>query len=150
MIRPLLAADIPGLAASLAAMQPWSRLGYSAEGLGAYLGRSDPSLKRCVDLDPGGRPVAVLCLRSPWLRGPAIELLAVLPQAQGQGRGRDLIAWAVSQGGGANLWTCVSAFNHAARAFYARHGFIETGRFPDLIQDGEEEILLRRHPAPSR
>jgi ribosomal protein S18 acetylase RimI-like enzyme len=90
----------------------------------------------------------LLVLRSPWLRGPYIEVLAVLPQAQGGGAGRALVAWAAAQGGG-NLWACVSAFNHGARAFYARSGFVEVTALADLVADGHDEILLRRRLAPA-
>ncbi|MGE5477462.1 MAG: GNAT family N-acetyltransferase [Bacteroidales bacterium] len=142
--RPLTAADAAALAPLLAEMDPWRRLGFSAAGLAAYLGRDDAALTRVV-LECGGRAAAVLALRRPWLRGPYVELLAVLPEAQGGGYGRRLVEWAAGQGGG-NLWACVSAFNHAARAFYARAGFTEVAALPDLVMDGADEILLRRRP----
>ncbi|HLO77140.1 MAG TPA: GNAT family N-acetyltransferase [Magnetospirillum sp.] len=140
--RPLVAADIPALAAALAGMDPWLTLGYSATGLAAYLGREDGALMRVV-IEHDGAPAAVLALRRPWLRGPYVELLAVLPQAQGAGFGRALVEWAAGQGGG-NLWACVSAFNSAARRFYAGMGFVEVAPLPDLVADGQAEILLRR------
>ncbi|MBX9634125.1 MAG: hypothetical protein K2X44_04005, partial [Magnetospirillum sp.] len=82
--RPLAPADIPALAPALAGLDPWLRLGFSAPGLAAYLGREDPALTRVV-LDRQGQAVAVMALRQPWLRGPSIELLAVLPEGQGGG-----------------------------------------------------------------
>lgn len=149
-LRPLVSAHIAALAPALAAMDPWRRLGFTAVGLAAYLGREDAALTRVV-LEQDGRAAAVLALRRPWLRGPYIELLAVLPDAQGGGHGRRLVEWAAAQGGG-NLWACVSAFNHAARAFYARAGFVEVAPLPDLVAEGADEILLRRRldrsPAP--
>ncbi|MGE5515419.1 MAG: GNAT family N-acetyltransferase [Bacteroidota bacterium] len=146
-LRPLCPADIAVLAPTLAAMDPWRTLGFTAIGLAAYLGRDDGALHRVV-AERDGRPVAVLALRRPWLRGPYIELLAVLPDAQGGGTGRRLVEWAASQGGG-NLWACVSAFNEAARAFYARAGFVEVTALPDLVADGADEILLRRRLDPT-
>lgn len=142
--RPLTAADIVQLAPLLATMEPWRTLGYGAAGLAAYLGRDDGALTRVV-VERDGRPVAALALRRPWLRGPYIELLAVLPAAQGRGLGRALVEWAAGQGGG-NLWACVSAFNHVARAFYAGAGFAEVAPLTDLVADGHDEILLRRRP----
>lgn len=144
--RPLVADDITVLAPALAAMDPWRRLGFTAVGLAAYLGREDAALTRMV-LERDGRPAAVLALRRPWLRGPYIELLAVLPTAQGGGHGRRLVEWAAAQGGG-NLWACVSAFNDSARAFYARAGFDEVAVLPDLVAAGADEILLRRRGGP--
>ena len=140
--RPLAAADIVTLAPALAVMDPWRRLGFTAVGLAAYLGREDAALTRMV-IELDGRPAAALALRRPWLRGPYVELLAVLPVAQGRGLGRALVNWAAAQGGG-NLWACVSAFNEPARAFYARAGFVEVAALSDLVAEGADEILLRR------
>lgn len=147
MIRPLAAAEIPALAQALVELDPWRRLGFSAAGLAAYLGREDPALSRVVT-ERNGAPAAVLALRKPWLRGPYIELLAVLPAARGAGLGHALVQWAAAQGGG-NLWACVSDFNAPARAFYARQGFAEVAPLPDLVAAGEGEILLRRMVRPT-
>lgn len=137
-LRPLADDDIEPFAAVLSGIDPWRRLGYSPSMLALYLGRTDPALTRMVLPGRG-----LIALRSPWLRGPYVELLAVLPEAQGQGGGRRLLDWAEGRGG-ANLWACVSAFNHPARAFYARMGFAETAALPGLVTDGEDEILLRK------
>lgn len=137
-IRPLTGTEPDHYAALLADIDPWRRLGYSAMALANYLDRPDPSLVRMVMPGRG-----LICLRSPWLKGPYIELLAVLPEAQGQGIGRALVDWAASRGG-ANLWACVSGFNAPARAFYARMGFVEVAPLPGLVEAGETEILLRR------
>lgn len=146
MIRPLDAAEISAFAAALAAMAPWSTLGFAAEGLARYLGRDDPAARRMV-AEREGRAAGLLVLRAPWLRGPYVEVLAVLPEAQGGGVGRALLDWAAGQGGD-NLWACVSAFNTPARAFYARAGFVEVAPLPDLVAAGEDEILLRRQLIP--
>lgn len=145
-LRLLCCDDIAVLAPALAGMDPWRTLGFTAVGLAAYLGREDPALTRMV-LERDDRPAALIALRRPWLRGPYIELLAVMPAAQGVGYGRQLLDWAVAQGGG-NLWACVSAFNAPARAFYIRAGFHEVATLPDLVAAGAEEILLRRRAAP--
>jgi ribosomal protein S18 acetylase RimI-like enzyme len=137
-IRPLTGTEPDHFAALLADIDPWRRLGYNALALADYLDRPDPTLSRMVMPGKG-----VIALRSPWLRGPYIELLAVLPEAQGQGIGRALVEWATSRGG-ANLWACVSEFNAPARAFYARLGFTEVAKLPGLVAPGETEILLRK------
>ncbi|OAN65471.1 GNAT family N-acetyltransferase [Magnetospirillum moscoviense] len=137
-IRPLTGAEPDHFAALLIDLDPWRRLGYNALALADYLDRPDPTLTRMTVPGKG-----VIAVRSPWLRGPYIELLAVLPDAQGQGIGRALVEWAESRGG-ANLWACVSDFNKAARAFYGRLGFVEVAPLPGLVTAGESEILLRR------
>lgn len=142
MIRPLRASEAPALAEALAHMDPWRRLGFSDDGLAGYLTRDDTSLSRVV-FEQDGRAVGLLCLRSPWLRGPYVEVLAVVPEMQGQGIGTALLAWAAGQNGG-NLWVCVSAFNTRARDFYGRNGFVEKAELNDLISPGEDEILMRK------
>ncbi|HSV29922.1 MAG TPA: GNAT family N-acetyltransferase [Candidatus Omnitrophota bacterium] len=146
-MRPLAASEIAAVAAQLAAMDPWLTLGFGAEALARYLGRDDPALRRMV-LERDGLPAGLLALRAPWLRGPYVELLAVLPGHQGGGLGRAMVEWAAAQAAGAhNLWACVSSFNVAARDFYRKAGFTEVSPLPDLVADGFDEILLRRRLA---
>jgi ribosomal protein S18 acetylase RimI-like enzyme len=137
-VIPLDPADIPAFAAALVEIDPWKRLGYKVGQLARYLAMDDPHLIRMTVPGQG-----LISLRTVWLRGPYIELLTVLPHAQGTGIGRQMVEWAASQGGD-NLWACVSAFNASARAFYARMGFVETAILSDLVKPGEDEILLRR------
>lgn len=33
-------------------------------------------------------------------------------------------------------------------AFYARHGYLEIGRLPDLLVAGRDEILMRKTTSP--
>ncbi|OIR08024.1 acetyltransferase (GNAT) family protein [mine drainage metagenome] len=141
-LRPLAPQDIPVLAQACAAMDPWRQLRFSAAALARYFQKPDPSLDRFVietdDLPQAG----LLFLRAPWLRGPFLEMLALLPAAQGRGLGAAAVRWAQAQAGG-NLWVTVSAFNHRARAFYAAQGFVPVAELPDLLVEGQSEILLR-------
>jgi len=143
-IRPMTDADSEALGSACAAIDPWKCLGYAAPTLAAYLRRDDPALHRFVLEDgSGGPPAGLLALRRPWLRGSFIEMLAVLPGHQGQGLGKALIHWAISQEPSANLWATVSAFNSSARAFYQHLGFVEVAPLRDLVVTGLDEILLR-------
>jgi len=126
-------------------MDPWLRLGYTPASLTRYLSSITPDRQTSVILDRE-TPAACLTVRHDWLRGPLLELLAVLPQHQGKGLGKDIIAWLAGETlrqGKANLWTISSEFNHVALAFYRRQGFEEAGVLPDLISLGETERLLR-------
>jgi diamine N-acetyltransferase len=129
----------------LAAMDPWLTLGYSVEGLLHYLLRPDPALYRLavfVDQTPGG----LVCVRYPWLRGPYLELLAVLDGWQGRGIGREIVAWMETQcpSTAPNLWALASSFNAAARSFYRALGFTEIASLPNLVRFRYDEILLRK------
>jgi len=144
-LRPLVSADAAPLAAALATLDPWATLGFKASALATYLDRDDPALARYI-AERDGIPSGLLVVRHPWLRGPTIELLAVLPAAQGGGIGGAMVEWTARRAAevSANLWACVSAFNAPARAFYARHGFIETATLVDLVAPGFDEILVRK------
>lgn len=144
-LAPLTPPTATPLAAGLAAIDPWKRLGYGQDALRGYLLRDDPALRRFAIL-AGGETAGALCVRSPWLRGPYLELLGLLPGFQGRGLGGAALAWfeAQARGAGANAWAAVSAANGGARRFYARRGFLEIAPLPGLVAAGEDEILLRK------
>lgn len=145
VLRPPGAGEAAVLGAACAALDPYRTLGLSAAGLTGYLRRPDPAAHRFV-IEANGALAGVVVLRWPWLRGPFVEMLAVLPDAQGRGLGAAAIDWAAGQAAAvsANLWATVSDFNTAARAFYARSDFVELAELPGLVDDRFAEILLRR------
>ena len=144
-LRPLALEEAGAAAAALSGMDPWLTLEYRAESLEAHLRRPDPSFYKYA-LEKGGELAGVVCLRHPWLLGPYLETLGLWPGFQGQGLGETVINWLIEscRERARNLWTAVSAFNHRARRFYARHGFVEVGVLTDLVKPGFNEILLRR------
>jgi GNAT superfamily N-acetyltransferase len=134
------------LAEAIAAMEPWSVMNYPADKLADFLANPDAGVCRhIVSLD--GTDAGVVSVRSPWLKGPYLEILALLPHAQGQGIGRSIMAWleatAVARDA-RNLWVCASTYNVRGLAFYARHGFVAAAVLPGLVADGYDEILLRK------
>lgn len=73
--------------------------------------------------------------------GDILHALYVHPLRQGQGFGRALLAEAKAEAGVLRLW--VLEANAAARAFYARQGFVETARSMGLGNDeGLPDILM--------
>jgi diamine N-acetyltransferase len=131
-------------ARQLVGLDPWQTLGYRAESLAHYLQRSDASLYKFLVL-AAGQSAGVVCCRYPWLFGPFLELLAVYPQFQGQGVGREIIGWLENQPGAyTNIWTTVSTFNVRAMNFYTKHGYREVGQLTDLVRAGYDEIFLRK------
>ncbi len=146
IIRPLHLGEARPLAEALAGMDPWGRLGFKPAVLTTYLEKRDGALS-VYGIEIGGHLAGGMTLRYPWLKGPYLELLAVLPAYQKHGLGRLALEWAMARarhGGAGNLWACVSAFNTPARAFYHRLGFVETCQLDDLVRDGEAEMLLRK------
>jgi GNAT superfamily N-acetyltransferase len=147
-LRPLAPELCAGLAQGLAAMPPWSVTGTSAEAITRYLAAEGDGARRYV-IDIGGTPAGAAAVRYPWLKGPYLELLALLPKHQGQGIGAAFLRWFEEEARrheARNLWVCASRFNAGALAFYRRHGFAETAALPDLVANGFDEILLRKFP----
>ena len=145
LLRPPTVGEARELGIACAAIDPWLSLGYDGAELGNYLERPDPSLHRYAILWDG-RPAGVLALRWPWLRGPFIEMFAVLPSHQGRGLARAALAWALTRTASvtSNLWASVSDFNAPGRAFWTYQGFEEVAALPGLIGDGSEILLRRR------
>ena len=145
LLRPPTVGEARELGLACAAIDPWLTLGYEAAALGAYLERADSSLHRFAILWDG-RAAGVLALRWPWLRGPFIEMLAVLPAHQGRGLARAALSWAETRTSTVtgNIWSSVSDFNAPGRAFWAHQGFEEVADLPGLIAEGSEILLRRR------
>lgn len=135
-----------GLAAALASMPPWSTLAISEDDLSRFLATEDEGSQRYA-ITLGGVTAGVVCTRFPWLKGPYIELLALLPDQQGRGLGTQVLSFIEAQArqaGTRNVWVCASQFNSGARRFYERQGFVDVGHLPDLVTDGFAEMLLRK------
>jgi ribosomal protein S18 acetylase RimI-like enzyme len=136
-----------GLAEAVAAIPPWSVMQYPAEAMARYLASDDGASRYRIEL--GGETAGAVAVRYPWLKGPYLELLAVLPPAQGRGIGATVLDWFEREGsrlGARNLWVCASSFNRRALRFYERHGFKPAATLPGLVADGYDEILLRKFP----
>ena len=133
-------------AAWIAALEPWKGLGYTAAGLARYLARK--ARERRVLIVRAGRsaPLGVAVVDDGVLLGGFIALLAVRPEAGGQGLGAALVDEVRGRVGRRRRWLYTSADgnNRAALRFYGRLGFRRVGRLPDLIRAGRVEILLRR------
>lgn len=144
-LSPVQSAEADLFAKQLVGMTPWQELGYQTDTLRHYLLGSQADFRAlCLHVD--GNPAGVITLRSPWLRGTLLELLAVLPEFQHQGWGKGLMQWLQAQArekNQRNLWTLVSAFNKPAIRFYQAQGFATIGQLDDFIQESKHELLLR-------
>lgn len=146
LLRPPLPGECETLAAELAAMPPWSTMGIPAEGLAAFLKSGDASAYRYAIVQDGAL-AGVVSVRFPWLKGPYVELLAILPGFQRRGHGEGILSFVETEAvrlGTRNVWVCASRFNGGAARFYKRHGFVEIATLPGLVADGFVETLFRK------
>jgi GNAT superfamily N-acetyltransferase len=145
---PLEHAAIAPLAEAIVAMPPWSVMRYSADALARFLAAPDGGVSRYL-IKVGGKQAGAVSVRFPWLKGPYLELLALLPPFQGRGIGSAVLGWFEQEGirlGARNLWVCASSFNENGLRFYRRHGFQPAATITGLVADGYDEILLRKFP----
>jgi ribosomal protein S18 acetylase RimI-like enzyme len=135
----------------IAGIEPWRGLGYRADALGRYLGRK--ARARAVWIARAtarSAPLAIAVVDDGVLLGSFVALLAVRPEASGQGLGRALVDHLATRTFTSRRWLYVSCDgkNLAALRFYRKLGFSRVGRLPDLVRPGRVEILLRlRKPA---
>ncbi len=134
----------------IAALEPWKGLGYTAAGLGRYLARKARERRVRVVGRGASDPLGLAVVDDGVLLGGFIALLAVRPDAAGQGLGAALVEDARARVGRRRRWLYTSADgnNRGALRFYRRLGFERVGRLPDLIRAGRVEILLRRSTEP--
>ena len=130
----------------IAAIEPWRGLGYRAAPLGRYLARAARTGEVWVARAAGRDPVGVVVVTDGFLLGGFIALLAVQPEASGQGVGQRLVAHVGARVFARRRWLFVScdADNRTALRFYRRQGFARVGRLPDLVREGRIELLLRK------
>ena len=148
-LLPMTATVAAELGPKTAAIGPWAHYASQPASITAALAsRSDGAVRYQVRC--GGELAGAVVVCCPWLAGPYLQLLAVLPSHQNCGIGAAILAWleAEAREHFRNLWLCVSAFNVAAQRFYRRHGFEDVATLASLLRDGDDELLMRKRLAP--
>ena len=145
-LLPLRSKNVGKISSTLCSMDPWLTMGYRPEAFEFYLLRADPALTRYVVMI-AEHVAGVLAIRSPWLFGPFLELMALFDGFRGHGTGGRIIDWVCGRYRETNVWATVSSFNLEAQRFYSRAGFERTAILEDLIDRGWNEILLRKRVA---
>jgi diamine N-acetyltransferase len=145
--------EAPFLALALAVIEPWARYPISAETLAALFRPStDGGIRLAVRCSDYVKPIGVVLIRQPWLVGPYMQFLAVLPGAQGAGHGRAILNWFEAEARAAglrNIWICAASFNAGALRLYETCGFERATVLDDLVKPGFDEVLMRKKLSPS-
>jgi len=115
---------------------------YGPEGLVAHL--ADPSIRFRIALEDGRiigySKLSRVVLPAPDPQPGAAELrqLYVLKDWHGAGIAATLMDWTLETAramGAPEIYLAVFEFNHRARAFYTRYGFVEVGSFDFRVGD---------------
>lgn len=145
-LGPLSAHDAMPLSEAIGAMDPWRTYGYPASALYRMLAAHEAGAPRfAFILDDAAVGAAII--RASWLRGPYLQFLALLPNAQGRGIGTAFLAWMERKARMAeerNLWVAASEINTGAIRFYERHGFVRIADLDGLAYEGRTEFLFRK------
>lgn len=148
-LGPLSSHEALRLSSAIGAMDPWRTYGYPASALCRMLAAHEAGAPRfAFFLDDVVVGAAVI--RASWLRGPYLQFLALLPEAQGRGIGAAFLAWVERKARIAeerNLWVAASEINTGAIRFYERHGFERIADLDGLAYDGRTELLFRKRLA---
>jgi len=146
-LRPMDLATAAALSPMLAEMEPWKRLGSSAEGLARTMYAPANTTLRSWCLTVDGEMAGVLAVHEGWLLGPYLRRLAVLPTCQRQGLAQAALDWweaDARRSRAANLWLSVANFNASAQRLYETAGFRQAAVLEDLVAPGITEILMRK------
>lgn len=143
---PMTGKSAERLGTELAGIDPWARYQYTPEALAKYFSDREEGAPR-FEILVGDTLAGAICIRNNWLRGPYLQLLAILPAFQKRGIGSVALSWFEAEAGSSNaqnIWVVTSEFNLGALAFYERFGFIRLATLDSLVSEGTAEILLRK------
>ncbi len=94
-----------------------------------------------------GQSAGAIVIRYPWLAGPYLQMLAVLPAFQRVSIGARSLAGTRARRARAKArqtWLCVTRVNTNAQRFYRAHGYSMTASIDGLMRDGDDELLMRK------
>jgi ribosomal protein S18 acetylase RimI-like enzyme len=140
------AADLLG--PQLAAFGPWAHYDFGPDRMTASIKGGDDRVVR-YQIECGAELAGAVIVVCPWLAGPYLQMLAVLPAHQKRGIGAAFLGWfeAEARGHFRNLWLCVSGFNTEAQRLYRAHGFERVATLDGLVREGDDELLMRKRLA---
>jgi len=145
MIRSLVPGDIPRLSAALARLPLLVRYRRDAariaEDLRAALQRGDGLMVE--ERDGSARGLSWFHRVGTLGVGGYLRLLAVVPEATGEGIGAVLLAAFEAEVAkeSRHAFLLVSDFNDGARRFYERHGYARVGEVPGLVLPDVGEVI---------
>ncbi len=145
-LAPLRLGEAAALGAAFAAIDPWAAYKSTPARLAAFFAATEVDAPRWSIRNGDDELIGAVVIRAPWLHGPYLQFLGLLPGHQGSGAGAAVLGWMEREARpvSRNLWLCVSGINTRAQAFYARHGFERAGTLDALAADGMDEILMRK------
>ena len=140
-------AEARACTARLIEFGPWRTLGIPASRL--FRDLTNP--EREVFVAEFSENIAgVLILHSGGAFDAYIQLIAIFPEVQNRGFGKQLVQFAEEKSfcRTQNVFLCVSSFNAPAQKFYERLGYQRVGELENFLASGHSEILMRKTRGP--
>lgn len=133
------------LATALSKVTPWCEVPLAEDSLYDHFSIEDQALLRFAIIY-GDQCAGVISVRYPWLKGPYLELLGLLPEAQRKGLGTELINWFENEAPklNRNYWLLCSDFNEPALKFYEKLGYEKITLIESLFAKGFHNYLMRK------
>lgn len=151
-LSPVSEQEAVALGAALSEIDPWARYGTSSANLATLFHPApDGGIRLALRIARTEAPIGGVVIRHPWLTGPYMQFLGVLPGHQGQGLGHAVLAWFEAEaraGGSRNLWICAASFNAGAQRLYVAQGFEQIAVLDSLIKPSFDEVLMRKRLNP--
>jgi GNAT superfamily N-acetyltransferase len=145
VIRPLREGDVAPLAAALARLPLLVRYRRDGPQIGRDLAEASARGDGLLVEERDGRVRALAwCQRTGTLGvGGYLRLLAVAPEATGEGVGAALLAAFEAEVGreSRHAFLLVSDFNDGAQRFYERHGYARVGALPGIVLPDVAELV---------
>jgi GNAT superfamily N-acetyltransferase len=145
VIRPLQEADVAALASSLARLPLLVRYRRDASRVARDLAESLARGDGLLVEEREGRVRALAWFQRAGTLGVGgyLRLLAVVPEATGEGAGAALLAAFEAEVGreSRHAFLLVSDFNDGAQRFYERHGYARVGALPGLVLPDVSELV---------
>ena len=138
--------EAENLGLELSKIEPWKTLNSSPEGLMEGFLFQDSSTHTYAVIHEDSA-VGMISVRYPWLVGPYLGFLGLIPASQGKGLGKALMVWLEETANALsarNIYICVSEFNPQAYDFYKNCGYQKVANLEGLIVDEYAEFLLRK------
>lgn len=141
-IQPAQFEERAKIAALMAISSPWTDLNISS----AVCEKNchDPEFELYVAYVHGQLAGGMLIDMRGLAGSPYLKSIVVETTYRDQGVGTELILFALNlcKEKSQHFFLCVSSFNHRAKAWYKKLGFIEIGELKDYLVDGQSEFLL--------
>jgi GNAT superfamily N-acetyltransferase len=148
LIRPMIPADMPALAAWMVEAPLWKRYNLTVEKAVAnfWAGLSRDEWLVVAESDSHAVGFAWAIPKGAFGRSPYLRLIGLHPGQVGAGLGTKLLdeiermAAAVAD----DLFLLVSDFNEGAQRFYKRQGYEQIGAIPAYVVPDVTELIFRK------